>query len=147
VPGFASRAGGKEVPVNTPSIAFVSATPNLLVSDMAASLAFYRDVLGFQIETTVPDAAPFVFVWLKRGGVAIFLNDAKPVVAQFPSLRAGGTSTLFVIVDDVDALHAQLSGKAQIVMPLTDQFYGMRECAILDPDGYLITFAQRIAPK
>jgi uncharacterized glyoxalase superfamily protein PhnB len=49
-----------------------------------------------------------------------------------------------VIVNDVDAFHAQLTGRARIVMGLTDQFYGMREFAILDPDGYLITFAQRI---
>jgi lactoylglutathione lyase len=127
----------------TPSVNFVSATPNLLVSDMAASLAFYRDVLGFQLEQSVPDAAPFVFAWLKRGGVELFLNDAKPVVSEHTSLRAGNTSTLFVVVNDVDAFHAQLSGRARIVMGLTDQFYGMREFAILDPDGYLITFAQR----
>jgi catechol 2,3-dioxygenase-like lactoylglutathione lyase family enzyme len=128
----------------TASVNFVSATPNVIVSDMAASLAFYRDVLGFQLEQSVPDQAPFVFAWLKRGGVELFLNDAKPVVSEFTNLRAGNTSTLFVIVNDVDAFHAQLTGRARIVMGLTDQFYGMREFAILDPDGYLITFAQRI---
>jgi lactoylglutathione lyase len=131
----------------TPSVNFMSATPNLLVSDMAASLAFYRDVLGFQLQQTVPDESPFVFAWLKRGGVEIFLNDAKPVVSAFSNLRAGNTSTLFVIVDDVDGLHGQLKDSARIVMGLTNQFYGMREFALLDPDGYLITFAQRIAPQ
>ena len=30
-------------------------------------------------------------------------------------------------------------------MPLKDQFYGMREFGIVDPDGYVIFFAQRIA--
>jgi uncharacterized glyoxalase superfamily protein PhnB len=85
-----------------------------------------------------------VFAWLKRGGVELFLNDAKPVVSEFTNLRAGNTSTLFVIVNDVDAFHAQLSGRARIVMGLTDQFYGTREFAILDPDGYLITFAQKM---
>jgi catechol 2,3-dioxygenase-like lactoylglutathione lyase family enzyme len=133
--------------MTTSSVDFVSATPNLLVSDMAASLAFYRDVLGFQLEQSVPDEPPFVFAWLKRGGVQLFLNDAKPVIAEFASLRAGNTSTLFVIVNDVDAFHAELAGRARIVMGLTDQFYGMREFAILDPDGYLITFAQRIAKE
>lgn len=128
----------------TASVNFVSATPNLIVSDMAASLAFYRDMLGFQLAQSVPDEPPFVFAWLKRGGVELFLNDAKPVVSEFTNLRAGNTSTLFVIVNDVDAFHAQLSGRARIVMGLTDQFYGTREFAILDPDGYLITFAQKM---
>jgi len=31
-------------------------------------------------------------------------------------------------------------------MPLVTQFYGMREFAIVDPDGYVITFAQRVSP-
>jgi uncharacterized glyoxalase superfamily protein PhnB len=110
-------------------------------------VAFYRDVLGFQLGETVPGEPPFVFAWLKRGDVQVFLNDVKPVAVEFPTLRAGGTSTLYVIVNDVQALHAHLTGKAHIVMPLTDQFYGMRECAILDPDGYLVTFAQRIVQK
>ena len=129
----------------TPAIEFVSATLNLLVSDTAASVDFYRDVLGFGVERTVPDEPPFVFVWLKRGGVELFLNDVKPVTAEFPALRAGDTSTLFVIIDNVDALYDQLSGKARMVMPPTDRFYGMREIAVLDPDGYLLTFAHRIS--
>jgi catechol 2,3-dioxygenase-like lactoylglutathione lyase family enzyme len=54
---------------------FASVTPNLLVRDIARSIAFYRDVLGFAVKQTVPDASPFVFVWLERDGVPVFLND------------------------------------------------------------------------
>jgi uncharacterized glyoxalase superfamily protein PhnB len=35
--------------------------------------------------------------------------------------------------------------KAPIVMPIKDQFYGMREFGVQDPDGYVIFFAQRIS--
>ncbi len=56
---------------------FASVTPNLIVRDIAASTAFYCDVLGFSIKQTVPDAAPFVFVWLERDGVPVFLNDPR----------------------------------------------------------------------
>lgn len=128
------------------AVTFISATPNLLVSDVSASLAFYQDVLGFELVRSVPDEAPFVFVWLKRGGVELFLNDVKTAADSIKlDLRAGGTSTLYVDVSDVKALLDQLTGRAKVVMPLTDQFYGMREFAILDPDGYLVTFAQRIS--
>ena len=54
---------------------FTDVTPNLIVSDIDRSLAFYRDVLGFGLVTTVPDAAPFVFAWLKRDEVNVFLNS------------------------------------------------------------------------
>ncbi len=50
---------------------FVSVTPNLVVRDIARSLAFYRDVLGFTISMSVPDAPPYVFVGLERDGHVI----------------------------------------------------------------------------
>jgi len=69
-------------------------TPNLVVSDVARSMAFYRDRLGFEVETTVPDAAPYVFAIMRSGPVQIFLNAPEPATEEFPSLRGrplGGT--------------------------------------------------------
>ncbi|MFA5908500.1 MAG: VOC family protein [Vicinamibacterales bacterium] len=126
---------------------FVSVTPNLVVRDIARSLAFYRDVLGFTITMSVPDAPPYVFVGLERDGVPVFLNDITAVLPDHPSMATtppGGTATMFFIVTDVDALHAAVAPKAPVVMALKTQFYGMREFAITDPDGHLITFAQRV---
>ena len=127
---------------------FVSITPNLVVRDLAASLAFYRDVLGFTISMSVPDAAPYVFVGLERDGVPVFLNDVKAAEHDFPPMAStppGGTCTMFFIVTEVDALHAVVAPKAKVVMPLKTQFYGMREFAVTDPDGHVITFAERVA--
>jgi lactoylglutathione lyase len=128
-------------------------TPNLIVSDIDRSTAFYRDVLGFSIVTTVPEQAPFVFVWLQRDGVNVFLNalaGMKDDVTGLAKRQIGGTATMFFAIEaesiaaGVDALFAQVEGRARVVMPLTDQFYGMREFGVEDPDGYIIFFAQRI---
>ncbi len=127
---------------------FTSVTPNLVCRDIARSLAFYRDVLGFTISMNVPDAPPYVFVGLERDGVPVFLNDVKAAVEDFPSMAAtppGGTATMFFIVTEVDALHAAVAPQATVVMPLKTQFYGMREFAVTDPDGHVITFAERVA--
>ena len=126
---------------------FTSVTPNLLVADIARSTAFYRDVLGFNVKQTVPDQAPFVFVWLERDGVPVFLNDPKAAAHDYPdatSRPAGGTATLFFAVTDVDALHSHVANRSTVVMPLKTQFYGMREFAIEDPDGHILTFAERV---
>jgi catechol 2,3-dioxygenase-like lactoylglutathione lyase family enzyme len=126
---------------------FTSVTPNLLVSDVARSTAFYRDVLGFSIKENVPAVEPFVFVWLERDSVSVFLNDSKTAAAELPVVadRAfGGTAMLFVIVTDVDALHQAVAPLAPVVMDLKTQFYGMREFAVTDPDGHIITFAERV---
>jgi catechol 2,3-dioxygenase-like lactoylglutathione lyase family enzyme len=126
---------------------FTSVTPNLLVQDIERSTAFYRDVLGFSVKQTVPDEAPFVFVWLERDGVPVFLNDPKAVEKDFPDAarrRPGGTATLFFVVTGVDELHAHVAPHARVIMPLTTQFYGMREFAVEDPDGHIVTFAERV---
>jgi catechol 2,3-dioxygenase-like lactoylglutathione lyase family enzyme len=126
---------------------FTSVTPNLLVRDIAMSTAFYRDVLGFAVKQTVPDAAPFVFVWLERDGVPVFLNDPAAVEKDVPGVsqrKSGGTSTLFFVITGVDDLHASVAPKTPVVMPLKTQFYGMREFAVEDPDGHLLTFAERV---
>jgi catechol 2,3-dioxygenase-like lactoylglutathione lyase family enzyme len=126
---------------------FTSVIPNLIVRDIDHSTAFYRDVLGFTVKQTVPDASPFVFVWLERDGVPVFLNDPRALEPDFPGLATrppGGTATLFFIVTDVDGLHAQVAPQAAVVMPLKTQFYGMREFAVLDPDGHILTFAERV---
>ena len=126
---------------------FTSVTPNLLVQDIDRSTAFYRDVLGFAVKQTVPDAAPFVFVWLERDGVPVFLNDPKAVEHDYPGAMRrpfGGSATLFFVVTGVDALHEAVAPRANLVMPLKTQFYGMREFAVEDPDGHIITFAERV---
>ena len=52
-------------------------TPNIVVSSIETSLAFYRDVLGFKVTMSVPDAAPYVFVGLQSGPVEVFINAAE----------------------------------------------------------------------
>jgi len=125
---------------------FKKLTPNLLVADVERSLAFYVDTLGFARGMTVPDASPFVFASVTSGDVEIFFNDAATAVKEYPAFAGkpiGATGTMFIEVEGVDALHDRLKASVKIVMPIVTQFYGMREFAIEDPDGYVTTFAER----
>jgi catechol 2,3-dioxygenase-like lactoylglutathione lyase family enzyme len=120
-------------------------TPNLFVSDIARSLAFYRDVLGFTVSTTVPEAPPFVFAWLQRDGVAVFLNDTAAALRESPELgvQAGHSGvSLFIQMEGIKDLWALVRTQTPVVMALKDQWYGMTEFTIRDPDGYLVTFAE-----
>ena len=121
-------------------------TPNLVVSRVQSSLAFYEDVLGFTRGITVPEQPPFVFASVTSGPVEIFFNDAKPASEEYPSLAGkppGLTGTLFIEVEKIEELYDDLKARTQVVMPFVVQWYGMKEFAIADPDGYVITFAQR----
>ena len=121
-------------------------TPNLIVSDVDRSLAFYRDTLGFAVTATVPDAAPYVFASVQSGPVEIFLNAPEPAAAEYPAFKdrpIGGTLTLFIEVSDIRRAYGELEGRVEVVMPLEHKWYGVTEFAFADPDGYLITFAER----
>ena len=127
---------------------FQKLTPNLVVRDVAASMEFYRSVLGFQTAITVPEQPPYVFGSVTAGGVEIFFNDQKPVAEEYPALGAkpiGGSLTLFLEVEGIEeVLTAVQKSRAKITMPLKQQFYGMREFAFEDPEGWVITIAERV---
>ncbi len=122
-------------------------TANLIVSSVERSLAFYEDVLGFSRAFTVPEQSPFVFGSVTAGPVEIFLNDRSTVTKESPQMAGlafGGGNTMFIEVEGLDALHGRIAPTVKVVMPLVTQWYGMREFAIEDPDGYVITFAERV---
>ncbi|MGA8762878.1 MAG: VOC family protein [Candidatus Sulfotelmatobacter sp.] len=127
---------------------FQKLTPNLIVRDVAASMEFYRTTLGFQPAITVPDQPPYVFGSITSGDVGIFFNDQKAVAKEDPALGTrpiGGSLTLFIEVEGIEeVLAAVQKSKAKITMPLKEQFYGMREFAFEDPEGWVITIAEKI---
>lgn len=123
-----------------------SLTPNLIVADIERSLAFYRDILGFTVQTTVPDASPYVFAILRSGGVEVFLNSPGPAFEEYPVLKdrpLGGTLTLFIHMTGIQAAYESLKTRVNVVMPLEKKWYGPTEFACTDPDGYVITFAEQ----
>ena len=128
---------------------FTKLTPNLLVANVERSLAFYVDTLGFERGMTVPEESPFVFAAVTSGAIEIFFNDAATAIKEYPGFGGkpiGATGTLFIEVEGIDAIHDRLEPHVTIVMPIVTQWYGMREFAIADPDGYVITFAERQPP-
>ncbi len=126
---------------------FHKLTPNLVVRDVDASVAFYRDVLGMELNLHVPDNPPFIFASVRRGETEIFLNDEKTVAQEMPGFAkqpVGWNLTQYIVVSGIDELLQQVQRRgAKIVMPLKKQFYGMREFAIADPDSNILIFAER----
>ena len=120
-------------------------TPNLVVSSVEQSIAFYRDLLHFAVTATVPEEAPHAFAIVQSGGVEIFLNAPGPAIAEYPAFAnrpIGGTLPLYVEVQGIKQLYEALRPQLQIVTPLEKKFYGVTEFVIQDPDGYLITFGE-----
>jgi uncharacterized glyoxalase superfamily protein PhnB len=127
---------------------YTKLTPNLVVRDVQAAVKFYESVLGFQKGISVPDEAPYVFASVTNGAVEIFFNDQKAVGEDYPPLAKdplGGTLTLFIECEGIEEILAAVEKSgAKVVMPLKTQFYGMREFAFQDPQGWIVTMAERV---
>jgi glyoxylase I family protein len=122
-------------------------TPLISVFDMATSLRFYRDVLGFTVHrTSAPDRGDAAgWCWLKHGDIDLMLNtaydpDERP--AQPDGARFGGhrDTCLYFGCPDVDAMYAFLKASVPNVKPPEIAYYGMKQLYVTDPDGYNVCF-------
>lgn len=129
--------------------AFLRLTPNLVVRDIERSIRFYCDVLDFELDKHVPEQAPFVFASVRGGGIEVFFNQLETVLEEYPAFKGvpiGGTLTLYLVMQGVDELHNEVQQRGiPVLMPLETKFYGVREFAIADPDGYVLTLAERVS--
>jgi uncharacterized glyoxalase superfamily protein PhnB len=109
--------------------------------DMPASIAFYRDVLGFRC-----DAQDDVAGWasLECDGIAIMLSSPND---HLDETAPAFTGSLYIRTDDVAALWAAFKDRARVCYPLEEFDHGMREFAIYDNNGYLLQFGQEIGER
>ncbi len=127
--------------------------PELLVTDLDRSLAFWRDLIGFAVLYKRPDEH---FVMLKLGGAAVMLEQWQPGTRQWIAgdlARPFGRGLNLQIA--VSALDPLLERLAAAKWPLFreahaaryrvgDGAVSLRQCLVQDPDGYLLRFAERL---
>lgn len=118
-----------------------SLAPILVVEDIAPSLEFWADALGFAVTTTVPEAAPHAFAIVERDGVEVMLQTIASVDEDMRLGAAGeGRAILFITVESIDAVLAALPA-AEIVVPRRETFYGADEVFLRAPGGHVVGFA------
>ena len=118
-------------------------------NDPDASLAFYRDVLGFEVRNDVgyqgmrwitvgPPGQPETSIVLHPPAVdpGITEDERRTVV----EMMAKGTYAMVnLATKDLDGAFERLQGSdVEVVQEPTDQPYGLRDCAVRDPAGNLI---------
>jgi uncharacterized glyoxalase superfamily protein PhnB len=114
---------------------FTGLTPMLQASDLRRTIDWYGTVLGFRCVEMEPD----MWCRLERDGAAImFMCNGHLGAPQ-------ATATQYIYVDDVRALWAAIKDHVTAEWGPEEMPYGMLEFAIKDPDGYLLSFGQRIA--
>lgn len=109
----------------------------LPVTNVEASTAFYKGVLGFE-----EDSATDGMVWLRIGeqGIALLLHPIEK-----PEPVENGL-VIELAVDNVDAAASAVGSSAGHVMQQpVDREWGVREAVVVDPDGYRIWLVQPLS--
>ncbi|HET9232331.1 MAG TPA: VOC family protein [Vitreimonas sp.] len=122
------------------------ATPVLLVRDVVKAAGYYTDKLGFTVERFWGE--PPTFTIARRDGVFLMLNQVAASDQFRPNGDYDGRFSVYVDVNDADALHAEFQMKgADIVCTPEDMPYMMREFQVRDLDGHLLGFGHDISRK
>jgi catechol 2,3-dioxygenase-like lactoylglutathione lyase family enzyme len=123
--------------------------------DPEASLAFYRDTLGFEVRDDVeyggvhwitvgpPDQPDTSIVLYPPGATPGITEDERRTSAEM--MAKGTFASINLATSDVDGTFARLqaSDAAEVVQEPTDQPYGVRDCSFRDPAGNLIRIQQQ----
>jgi catechol 2,3-dioxygenase-like lactoylglutathione lyase family enzyme len=121
----------------------------LPLDDPDASLAFYRDTLGFEVRNDVgngkmrwitvgPAGQPDTSIVLHPPGANPGITDAeRRTIAEM--MAKGTYATLLLATKDLDGTFERLQANdTDVVQEPTEQPYGVRDCAVRDPAGNLI---------
>jgi len=121
-----------------------SIRPNFIVKDLQASITYYRERLGFQLDFQGPDDGPF-WAGVSRDGIGIMLKAVAPDVLPSPNhtRHEWAPADAHIYSTDPDALFNEFSRRgASFVKKLSFIEEGLWGFTITDADGYLLVFYQ-----
>ena len=106
-------------------------------------------LLGGPIAFTVKNEVPgpdgkLIFASAERDGIEVMYQTRASVLDEQPDAAgelAGHSITLFITVDDLDAVERAVAG-APVVKPRHQTFYGSTEVYVREPGGNTVGFAQ-----
>lgn len=113
-------------------------SPQLLVTDIARSITFYTEKLGFEIDFRYED----FYAGIIKDGHSIHLKSGTPSKEERKNKRINEDLDIVFSVEGIEDLYAQLSNNmVEFIQPLREMPYG-KEFYLVDPDGYIISFLE-----
>jgi uncharacterized glyoxalase superfamily protein PhnB len=122
-----------------------SIAPNLFVSDIRATIEFYR-ILGFNLVMSVPAETDGNLDWamVTSGNVTFMFQTFQSLADTLPmiSRQDGGSLLFYIRIREIRSFFESIKDKVTVVHGLQKTFYGATEFSITDPNNYLLTFAE-----
>jgi uncharacterized glyoxalase superfamily protein PhnB len=122
-------------------------TANLLVESVEDSLNFYKTVLGFTEVASVPNAkGKLQFAIVAKDEQQLMFQERENLCGEYPILsteKVKPSISLFIMVDDFEDFQKEIKSKIKLLVEEHTTFYGTKEFAIADNNGYVITVAEK----
>jgi catechol 2,3-dioxygenase-like lactoylglutathione lyase family enzyme len=120
----------------------------LQVFDMPTSIAFYVDLLGFEIAGRSGPGREIGWVLLERDGTQLMLNTAYDVGERPPTpnparIAVHADTVIYFGCPDIDGAYTHLQANGVEVTPPHITGYGFRALSVRDPDGFELVFHWR----
>jgi uncharacterized glyoxalase superfamily protein PhnB len=113
---------------------------SLTVNDLAASVAWYRDVLGFAVEREFERTGVPFAVRLRAGSVALLVTQDNG--AKGPDrVKGEGLSLRFTTTQHVDDLAARVKARGVTLDSEPADVWGARAFRLRDPDGFRLVIS------
>ena len=128
--------------ISSQRVEILKAVPVLEVADVAVSVGWYEEVLGFTADP-FPEIPPFQFALLKHGDAELMLQLGEQKVAVVPQQYRWN---VYLRLDGghLRELHKRLSEQSIVTRRLERTFYGLAEFEVTDPDGYVICLSESL---
>jgi len=123
---------------------FHTITPNIVVSDAARAIEFYKKAMGAEEidRFMAPDGKAVMHAQLKIGSSMVMLGTEHPPHCLSPKSRGGTSVTLNLYVENADtSFERAVKAGCTVKMPMSDQFWGDRFGQVEDPFGHQWSFA------
>jgi catechol 2,3-dioxygenase-like lactoylglutathione lyase family enzyme len=116
-----------------------SLAPQFLVDDLAKSVAWYRERLGFEPDFVYES----FYASVSRDGFSIHLKWAPKTTADRTNRKQNEHLDAYIGVREIESLFDELAAKgANIIRPLEARPWGCKDFYVEDLDGYLLCFSE-----
>jgi len=122
-----------------------SLTPNIMVKNVNQTLDYYTQVLGFELVDTNPTAGVLEWGYVKMGEVGLMFQEETSLKKEYEELKdynIGAALTFYIRVTKIKELYEHLQQKVKIIKALNKTFYGALEFALMDINGFILTFSE-----
>ncbi|SNB44738.1 VOC family protein [Geobacter sp. DSM 9736] len=122
----------------------------LAVAELGTTEAFYRGLLGVPVRRAVTARGGQEYLVMRHEGWEVIFVDEQAVMRTHPMLNEaintfpkGVGLTIHLRVEGIEDIYDSLIEEdIQILYPLEEKPYGMKEFWCLDPDGYLVVLEE-----